>query len=47
MSGKGKEKPTKCRICKTTRGVIKKYGLVICRRCFKEVAEDLGFKKFG
>ena len=25
--------------------VIQKYNLLICRRCFREVAESLGFKK--
>ncbi len=43
----GKKKPSECRICKTKRGVISKYGLKICRRCFKEIAIDLGFRKFG
>ena len=43
----GKDKPKECRICGTTRGVIGKYGLMICRRCFKEVAEKLGFRKYS
>ncbi|MGC8568078.1 MAG: 30S ribosomal protein S14 [Candidatus Micrarchaeia archaeon] len=37
----------KCRFCGTTRGVIRSHGLYICRRCFREVAKDLGFKKYG
>ena len=45
--GKGKTKPPECRICRTKRGVISKYSLKICRRCFKEIAEDMGFRKFG
>jgi len=36
----------KCHICGTSRGVIKKYSLYICRRCFRENAEELGFKKY-
>ena len=36
-----------CKICGTFRGVISKYNLRICRRCFNEVAFDLGFKKYG
>ncbi len=36
----------KCRICGTHIGVIRKYGLNICRRCFREVAEKIGFKKY-
>ncbi|MFA5746344.1 MAG: 30S ribosomal protein S14 [archaeon] len=34
-----------CRFCKTRRGLIRKYNLYICRRCFKDYAEKLGFKK--
>lgn len=36
----------KCRICGTSRGVIRSYGLCICRRCFREVAEEIGFIKY-
>ncbi|RLG69670.1 MAG: 30S ribosomal protein S14 [Candidatus Iainarchaeum archaeon] len=35
-----------CRICKNNKGLIRKYGLMICRRCFKDYAEKLGFKKY-
>ncbi|MCL4382009.1 30S ribosomal protein S14 [Candidatus Marsarchaeota archaeon] len=37
----------KCRFCGTSRGLIRSHKLNICRRCFREVAEDLGFKKYG
>ena len=36
----------KCRRCGRIRAVIKKYGLDFCRQCFREVAVDLGFKKY-
>ena len=36
---------TRCEICGTTRGHISKYGLNICRRCFRLNATKLGFKK--
>ncbi len=36
-----------CRRCGTYDSVIKKYGLYLCRRCFREVAEKLGFKKYS
>lgn len=36
-----------CRNCGTARGLIRKYGLFICRRCFREMAESIGFRKFG
>lgn len=37
-------------ICKVTgrrRGIIRKYGLNICRQSFREMAKDLGFKKYN
>lgn len=33
------------RRCATTRGVIRKYHLMLCRRCFRELSNDIGFKK--
>ena len=44
FKGKGGRK---CRLCGTARGLIRKYGLYICRRCFREVGENIGFRKFG
>ncbi|KAG1710729.1 40S ribosomal protein S29 [Phytophthora capsici] len=35
-----------CRVCKTTRGLIRKYHLNMCRRCFRERATDIGFVKY-
>ncbi|MFX0198178.1 MAG: 30S ribosomal protein S14 [Candidatus Hodarchaeota archaeon] len=35
-----------CRRCGTTRGLIRRYGLNVCRRCFREIARKLGFTKF-
>ncbi|MDD5416366.1 MAG: 30S ribosomal protein S14 [Candidatus Aenigmarchaeota archaeon] len=35
-----------CRRCGKKRGVITSYGLMYCRQCFREVAKDLGFKKY-
>jgi ribosomal protein S14 len=36
-----------CLVCRTHRGVIHKYGLNICRRCFREDALSIGFKKYS
>ncbi|TFF98114.1 MAG: 30S ribosomal protein S14 [Promethearchaeota archaeon] len=36
-----------CRRCGTHKGVIRRYGLNLCRRCFRETASKLGFKKFS
>ncbi|OHS94476.1 40S ribosomal protein S29A [Tritrichomonas foetus] len=35
-----------CRVCQKRRGVIRSYGLNMCRRCFRERATVLGFKKY-
>lgn len=33
------------RACSNRHGLIRKYGLNICRQCFREYANDIGFKK--
>lgn len=40
--GKGAHK---CTRCGSLDGVIRKYDLLYCRRCFREVAKNIGFKK--
>ncbi|MFA5764320.1 MAG: 30S ribosomal protein S14 [archaeon] len=35
-----------CKLCGSQKGVISKYKLGICRRCFKQNAQKLGFKKY-
>ncbi len=40
--GKG---ANRCRFTGTPRGVIRKYGLQICRRTFRLNSQKLGFKK--
>lgn len=34
-----------CRACFTYRGLIRKYDMNLCRRCFREYAQDIGFRK--
>ena len=34
-----------CRVCGAKQGLIRKYGMNMCRRCFRERANDIGFKK--
>lgn len=34
-----------CRRCMNHRGIIRTYELNICRRCFREFANDIGFEK--
>jgi len=36
----------KCRFCGNARGLVRRYGLNICRRCFREVGERIGFRKY-
>ena len=35
-----------CRVCQKRRGVIRSYGIYMCRRCFRERADKLGFVKY-
>ena len=37
----------KCRRCGSPGGHISKYGLGVCRNCFREIATSLGFKKYS
>jgi len=37
----------KCRKCGRTGAIIRSYGLLYCRQCFREEAEKLGFKKYS
>jgi small subunit ribosomal protein S14 len=34
-----------CKRCGAYTAVIQKYDLFVCRRCFREVAVSLGFRK--
>jgi len=36
----------KCSRCGRVGGHVRKYGLDFCRHCFREVAQEIGFKKF-
>ena len=39
---------SKCRRCgRVGRGFVGKYGLDVCRQCFREIATKIGFKKFS
>ncbi len=35
-----------CKNCGRITAHIKKYGLHLCRQCFRELAPSLGFKKY-
>lgn len=42
--GKGRRK---CRVCGGNRALIRSHNLYVCRRCFREIAVNIGFKKYG
>lgn len=42
--GKGKRK---CKVCGSSRALIRSYKLNVCRRCFREVGSAIGFEKYG
>ena len=37
----------RCRRCGRIRANISKYGIKMCRQCFREKANSIGFKKFN
>ncbi|KAJ6965046.1 hypothetical protein NC652_003077 [Populus alba x Populus x berolinensis] len=34
-----------CRVCGNPHGIIRKYGLMCCRQCFRSNAKEIGFIK--
>ncbi|KAK4391886.1 40S ribosomal protein S29 [Sesamum angolense] len=34
-----------CRVCGNPHGMIRKYGLMCCRQCFRSNAKEIGFIK--
>jgi small subunit ribosomal protein S14 len=40
------EKKHICRRCGRTGGHITRYGLHLCRQCFRDIAPKIGFKQF-
>jgi small subunit ribosomal protein S14 len=38
---------SKCERCGRLGGHISSYGLNLCRQCFREIAEQIGFKKYS
>lgn len=37
----------RCVRCGNPRGHIRSYKLNLCRRCFREIAKDIGWKKYS
>lgn len=40
------EERKECRRCGRDQGLISKYNIYLCRQCFREIAEDMGFEKY-
>ncbi len=36
-----------CHRCNRVGGHIRKYGIGLCRQCFREIASRIGFKKYS
>ena len=36
-----------CVRCGSRDAIIRKYGLYLCRQCFREVAYSIGFRKYN
>ena len=49
MKGKNKKfgKKIGCERCGRKSGIIRKYGMHLCRQCFREKAAEIGFKKYS
>ncbi|HKL24274.1 MAG TPA: 30S ribosomal protein S14 [Candidatus Nanoarchaeia archaeon] len=37
----------KCERCGRHGAHISSYGINLCRQCFREIAEEIGFKKYS
>ena len=44
---KDKLVPSICKWCGVHKGVMKRYGMHICRRCFKDNALKMGWTKYS
>jgi small subunit ribosomal protein S14 len=36
-----------CRRCERDEGLVSKYGVFVCRQCFREIARSMGFRKYS
>ncbi|AOW79545.1 30S ribosomal protein S14 [Halodesulfurarchaeum formicicum] len=36
-----------CRRCDREQGLVGKYDIWLCRQCFREIAPQMGFKKYS
>lgn len=36
-----------CQRCGRKQGLVGKYDIWLCRQCFREIARDMGFRKYS
>jgi len=36
-----------CMRCGRKRGIIRRYNMHLCRQCFREIAFEIGFRKYS
>lgn len=41
-----KKEVNECERCHSRAAVFQQYDLKLCRRCFREIAPKMGFKKY-
>ena len=46
-AGKRSAEGHECRRCGREQGLVSKYGIWLCRQCFREVSRSMGFKKYS
>lgn len=39
-------KQESCQRCNRKQGLVGKYNIWLCRQCFREIAREMGFKKY-
>ncbi|MFP4655412.1 MAG: 30S ribosomal protein S14 [Methanohalobium sp.] len=37
---------SQCKRCGRKQALVRKYGIHMCRQCFREMAHDMGFEKY-
>ncbi len=38
---------SECKRCGRKQSIIRKYGIFLCRHCFREIAQEMGFNKYS
>lgn len=46
-ASKRTEQVQRCQRCDRKQGLVGKYDIWLCRQCFREIARDMGFKKYS